>query len=161
MFNGYKMNTNSQQTVALNYWKQWKRRRSWKIMLGIESSIWRSFMKTESTTQKPTVNKSPIFQSCIIFIAAYFLVIRIIYTLAFLFCFRLVFSFDFLSVFFPLYYLFHLYVLVSRCHFNRLFFYGFSKQEMKRKKKHTPKISVCISSILWWRYRFWWPKTTI
>lgn len=138
------MNTNSQQTVALNYWKQWKRRRSRKKMLGIESSIWRSFMKTESTTQKPTVNKSPIFQSCIIFIAAYFLVIRIIYTLAFLFCFRLVFSFDFLSVFFFLYIIFSICMCASRVAISIVCFSMVFRNKKWKEKKNTHQKFQCV-----------------
>lgn len=127
-----------------------KKKKKSKKTLGIESSIWRSFMKTESTTQKPTVNKSPIFQSCIIFIAAYFLVIRIIYTLAFLFCFRLVFSFDFLSVFFSSILSFPSVCARLALPFQSFVFLWFFETRNEKKKKHTPKISVCISSILWW-----------
>lgn len=132
--------------MALNYWKQWKRRRSRKKTLGIESFIWRSPMKTEPTTQKPTVNKSPIFQSCIIFIAAYFLVIRtiFIYTGIFiLFSARVFIWFSF--GFFPLYYLFHLYVrvYVSRVAISIVCFsMVFRNKKWKEKKTHTKNFSV-------------------
>lgn len=138
-----------------------KKKKKSKKTLGIESSIWRSFMKTESTTQNQLWIKAQYFNRVLFSLRHIFSLYLLYIHWHFYFVFGSCFHLIFFRFFFPLYYLFHLYVRVSRCHFNRLFFYGFSKQEMKRKKKHTPKISVCISSILWWRYRFWWPKTTI
>lgn len=52
------------KNVALNYLKKKEKKMRTK-----------AFMKTEPTTRKQTVNKIPIFQSRIIFIAAYFLCI--------------------------------------------------------------------------------------
>lgn len=104
------------KNVALNYLKKKEKKMRTK-----------AFMKTEPTTRKQTVNKIPIFQSRIIFIAAYFLCIFfrcVPYSLV-LFCF-------FFSTSSCVYLIFSWLTISSRIirwprHFRLLFLYGFSK----------------------------------